>query len=125
MKVKYGNGRACRDPYELIDGPEGEGYQFCCTSKSWKAAALVGHVWPEVKSLWNNPTYFSYVDRWVKYGAITSDDTCSNIKPEILIGKCVSGTGRKVENNNKFSDKGYYSDRLIDSAWKRYRLYDQ
>ena len=121
MKLKYGNGRACRDPYGLIDGPEGKGYQFCCTSKPWKAAALIGHVWPEVKSLWNNVAYFDYVDRWVKFGVVTSDDYCSNVRPQKLNGKCLPGNGRSPLNNNKFSDDGYYSHELIDSTWKRYR----
>ena len=71
--------RTIMDPYGYIDGGHrpGGSYQFCCTSKNWKATATALRLMPELIPVFNNDDYFIYVDRWVSFAAWTQPDPCA------------------------------------------------
>lgn len=58
------------DPHAMIDGakPGNSPYQFCCTSKTYKDMATSMHIWPAMRTTWDNEDFFTYVDRWVSTG---------------------------------------------------------
>jgi hypothetical protein len=71
--------RTIIDPYEMIDGGHipGGSYQFCCTAQPWKLTATAVRLMPELEQIWNHPEFFTYVDRWVSFGAWSQPDTCA------------------------------------------------
>lgn len=96
-----------RDPYGYIDGgyqpAAQEIYLFCCVAQPWKGSALAFHLFPDLKKVWTNPAFFSFVDRWVQKGTYTQPDPCAppdgicrgganNGKPCTLAKGCPGGT---------------------------------
>jgi hypothetical protein len=81
--------RTIIDPYELIDGGHipGWSYQFCCTALPWKSTATAVRLMPELERVWNHEEFFTYVDRWVSFGAWAQPDTCAPPR-----GVCDGGT---------------------------------
>jgi len=80
QRVMHGTASATlRDPYGYIDGggSPGTSYQHCCNSLPWKYAAMVMHLLPEAKDVWNYDYFFEYTDRWVEYGAWALPDPCA------------------------------------------------
>jgi hypothetical protein len=71
--------RTIPDPYAMVDGGyrPGDSYQFCCTSKPYKAAATALRLLPELVPVWNHQDFFDYVDRWVTLGAWAAPDPCA------------------------------------------------
>ena len=142
--MDYNSGfRSHPDPYGLVDGGHAPGtsYQGCCTSNIWKGEALALHLLPEMKSIWSNPMFFDYVDRWVEIGAWSQPDVCAPFdgnKANYKItfgpdparpGDCIrdtdpsDGVGRfpNLHGSRKDgSSEGRYSD-YIAAMWKAYR----
>jgi hypothetical protein len=57
-------------PYEHLSPPNwkstiGETYRRCCTSACWVGEALAARLIPSVRTAWNHPQFFAYVDRWM------------------------------------------------------------
>lgn len=72
------------DPYGFIDGGMNEvrainSYQLCRTTPPWKSSALIARLIPEIMTVWDNPTFFAYVDRWVNHGVTAQPDPCAPV----------------------------------------------
>lgn len=67
------------DMYGYIDGgyTPGGNYQDCCTSQPWKGEALCWYLIPQLFSVWHDPVFFGYVERWVNHGVWTQPDPCA------------------------------------------------
>jgi hypothetical protein len=77
---------AYKDPYGYIDGElPYMGYSLCCFPGPWKGNALAAHLMPAIKTLWDNPLFFDYVDRWVNHGYWTQPDPCA-MAPQPVAG---------------------------------------
>jgi hypothetical protein len=122
-----------RDPYGYIDGGhQQEGaYQVCCTSFMWKGTALVLWLIPELKRVWNNELFTTYVDRYVTKGRIYAPDPCSpydgnwanygkTYGPDGK-GGFIKGSGRMPSWNGLHKDEGYYGSTFANEMWTRYR----
>ncbi len=133
----YSGFKAARDPYGYIDGggrPVTGSYQFCCTSQPWKGAALALHLMPALKTVWNNPVFFDYVDRWVNFGGWTQPDPCAPAKGSYGVdygpdgkGGCIKdtdpsdGIGRFPKVHGTNADGGHRYSKFQAAMWNAYR----
>jgi len=81
LRTENSGAKSMRDIYDYIDGgyAPGQLYQACCTSLPWRGEALAFNIMPELKGVWNDSTFFEYVDRWVNEGTITQPDPCAPV----------------------------------------------
>ncbi|WP_363796425.1 hypothetical protein ABU614_13615 [Lysobacter firmicutimachus] len=115
--------RDCRDPYGYIDGgqePAGY-YQFCCTAKGYKAAALALRLMPSLRCVWTDTRILLYADRWVNHGAWTQPDPYQPRGSGALDSNPSDGTGRWPALHGAGRDDGYYGDDFADAMWAAYR----
>jgi putative phosphoesterase len=86
--VEDGHHRTAGDPYEYIDCGHvpGTSYQAGINSMIWKGPVIAMQLMPEIKELWNNDMFFTYVDRWFNHGTWAAPDPCAPV-----IGYCVGG----------------------------------
>ncbi len=137
--------RTCPDPYQQIDGGRtpGGSYQYCCLSMPWKGTALAVMLVPEVRQIWKNESFFSYVDRWVASGAWSQTDTCAPLpggttETNFLArygvdfgpdgkGACITdknpadGIGRFPTLHGISKDSGGYGSSFANAMWVAYR----
>lgn len=115
--------RDCRDPYGYIDGgqePAGY-YQFCCTAKGYKAAALALRLMPSLRCVWTDTRILLYADRWVNHGAWTQPDPYQPRGSGALDSNPSDGIGRWPALHGAGRDDGYYGDDFADAMWAAYR----
>ncbi len=127
-----------KDPYELIDGgyEPGGGYQGCCTSQPFKSTALILHIMPRLKTIWNPKAMLNYADRWVSMGIWTQPDSCAPIKGTYGVdygplpnkpGQCIpdkdasDGIGRYPNLHGTQPDGGLRKSKFVDDMWDKYR----
>ncbi len=140
--VRKGHARgykSYRDPYGYIDGgfEPGKGYQFCCTSQPWKGEALAAILVPEIREIWSNEDFFSYVDRWVEFGTVAQPDPCAppgkswdeygvTFGPDGS-GGCIEdmdssdGIGRFPDRHGATPDGGERYSQFQNAMWREYR----
>lgn len=120
--TQQGN-RNCRDPYGYIDGGEepGGAYQFCCTSKAYKAIALALRLLPKLQCTWNSTDILTYADRWVSHGAWTQPDPYAPMADGAPDTNPADGTGRWPLNHGRGRNDGYYGNPFADAMWDAHR----
>ena len=138
---KPGTGaKTLRDPYGYIDGgsvPGGD-YQFCCTSQPFKGSAIAAKILPNGVTLWNDPKFFAYVERWVKVGTWTQPDPCAPFDGDSTHygvtygpdpknpGKCIldtnpsDGIGRFPARHGANVNGGYYGSAFVNNMYGAY-----
>jgi len=133
---------AQRDPYGYIDGeiPRISGYSSNGFPGPWKGSALVAHLIPELKPVWNNNLFLDYMDRRINIGKWTQPDPCAphdgdignygtTFGPDgfggcILDTDTINGIGRYPELHGIDPDAGStggYSSVFINAMWDAYR----
>lgn len=136
--VEESGNKAHRDPYEWIDGGwlDGGNYQGI-VSPTWKSEALALHLMPALQSVWSDPVFLEYADRWVNLGFWTQPDPCA---PENGVwedygavygpdgnGSCVpdtddgDGTGRFVDLHHTGEDGPNRRSAFAGHLWDAYR----
>jgi PKD repeat protein len=83
-----GGSKTFPDPYGYIDGcfRPGQSYDALLLG-SWKGASLAAQMISETKRIWNNPGFFSHVERRVQFGMWTQPDLCAPMD-----GRCAGGS---------------------------------
>ncbi|MEH6421927.1 hypothetical protein, partial [Pseudomonas sp. CGJS7] len=117
------NSRDCRDPYGYIDGGQkpGDYYQFCCTAKGYKAAALALRLTPQLRCIWSDDRILRYADRWVTHGTWTQPDPYQPRGNGARDTNPADGIGRWPGQHGAARDDGYYGDDFADAMWTAYR----
>ena len=123
---------AVRDPYGYIDAECPEiGYQFCCTANPWKASALAGFLFPELREVYDFELLFDYADRWKNIGRWTLPDPCAPYDGDRAnlgvtfgpdgSGGCIAGSGRFPDQHGTSAGDGYYGRPFVEAMWDAYR----
>ncbi|MGH8081271.1 MAG: hypothetical protein ACREP7_11905, partial [Lysobacter sp.] len=122
-QITGGNSRDCRDPYGYIDGGQkpGDYYQFCCTAKAYKAAALALRLMPALRCIWTDDRILRYADRWVNHGVWTQPDPYQPLGNGALDSNPSDGVGRWPAEHGAARDSGYYDNPFADAMWTAYR----
>lgn len=82
--VNEGGNKACKDPYDYIEGgwfyynPElmASNYEYC-VYQPLKAAVTTMKLMPSLRTTWNNELAFDYMDRFTNIGYWASNDPCA------------------------------------------------
>jgi hypothetical protein len=126
------------DPYGYIDGGSyaGAGY-VGVVAQPYKGQAIVMHLMPQLKTVWNNQAFIDFVDRWVTVGVWAQPDPCApydgnqsnygvTFGPDghggcIRDTKSGDGIGRFPARHGTQKDGGVYGSYFIASMWAAYR----
>lgn len=108
------------DPYDggHIDGgvavSTSGNYQWCCSTGSYIGMALALVLSPEMRAVWNNDDFITYVDRWMNHGVWLAPDPYSGTSAR-------RGINTESFHGSFRGDVGFYSSGLANAMWAAYR----
>jgi hypothetical protein len=121
------NGEASRvggGPYEHLTPDqwkttEGEEYRRCCSSITWVGEALAARLISGMRSAWNHPQFFAYVDRWM----FVPDDPRDITAVQTATGWTIDSDFKQGQAWRVLAGGGYAAPHrtFADEMWTAYR----
>jgi hypothetical protein len=87
----------------------------CCLFSPYKAETIAMYIMPELKTVWNEPDFFEFVNRRTYFGRWTQPDPCAPITG-ICSGGSNSGTpctGQTLEYVREYATTARNSIQII------------